>query len=65
MFSIASIIFFIFTILYAGFSAAIIYHLKQYTIPQHYAPRIVVPFFLAVSGILWLMSLLFLFRFPS
>lgn len=64
MFIFASIIFIIFTALYGLFAAAILYHLKQYTLPDHPAPRIVTSAFLFLSVLFWLFSVTFLLKIP-
>lgn len=64
MFTIALVIFIIFTLIYLLFTGAILYHLKQYTLPWHYAPRLVTGIFFLFSGILWLLALYFLFQIP-
>jgi len=57
-------IFIIFSLVFGFFSAAIIYHLKQYTLPKNPAPKIVVSSFLFLAGIFWLFALTFLFKIP-
>lgn len=64
MFLISLGIFVIFSIIYAFFSAAIIYHLKQYTLPKHPAPKIILSSFLFLTGIFWLFAITFLFKIP-
>lgn len=60
--SYASLIFIIFTALYILAAAAVIYHLKEYALPGYRAPKIVTAVFLALSGILWLSGLVFVFQ---
>ena len=64
MFAPASIIFIIFTLLYGLLTAAIIYHLRQYTLPGHTTPRMVLTIFLFLASLLWLFALFFLFQIP-
>lgn len=64
MFSIAVAIFIVFTVLYGLFAGAIIYHLRQYTLPGHPAPRVVIIIFLFLSSLFWLFALTFLFKIP-
>lgn len=65
MFLIAAVLFTVFSIFYALFSAAVIYHLKQYILPQQPFVRLVIAVFLFVSGLFWFLSLYFLFKIPS
>lgn len=65
MFLIAFAFFLVFTILYALFSAAIIYHLRQYTLPEHPAPRVVIVLFCFISSLFWLFALTFLIKIPK
>ena len=60
VFIVSAIIFIVFTIIYAAFSAAIIYHLKQYTIPGHKTAPLVITIFLFLSGLFWLFGIYFL-----
>lgn len=62
MFFIALIIFILFTLVYLFFTGAILYHLKQYTLPRHYGPKIATTVFFFLSGILWLLALYLLFK---
>lgn len=64
MFYIATVIFMIFTALYALASSAVIYHLKQYTVPQYHAPGIIITFFILLSLSFWLSALYFLMQIP-
>lgn len=61
---IAGSIFFAFTITYALLSAAVFYHLFQYTLPGWTAARIVVPIFLVLSAALFLLTVYFFFGTP-
>lgn len=62
---IAILVFFIvFTVLYVLFAAAIIYHLRQYTLPGHPTSKIVISIFLFLATLFWLFSLTFLFKIP-
>lgn len=62
MFITAVIIFILFTSLYALFAAAIIYHLRQYTLPGRHVPHIVMVIFLFLSALFWLFALYFLIK---
>lgn len=64
MFLIALVIFILFSILYFLFSAAILYHLYQYTLPGYPSPRIITIIFVFLSVLFWLFSLTFLFKIP-
>lgn len=64
MFSTAVTIFVVFTALYGLFAGSIVYHLRQYTLPGHPAPRIVVTVFMFLSVLFWLFALTFLFKIP-
>lgn len=59
-----SIFFILFTVVYALFAAAILYHLRQYTLSDHPAPRVFTALFLVLASLLWLLSLYFLFSIP-
>ena len=64
MFFIATLIFIIFTALYTLASSAVIYHLKQYTVPQYHAPGVIIMFFILLSLSFWLSALYFLMQIP-
>ena len=64
MFYILSIIFILFTLFFGFFVSAIIYHLKQYTLPKHPLPRLVTFLFLFFSTAFWLFALYFLLKIP-
>lgn len=51
-------------LLYLLFASAILYHLRQYTLPRHPTPQIVVGLFFLVSLMGWASALFFLFRIP-
>ena len=65
MFWAGVIIFVAYTTLYALAGAAVIYHLKQYTLADNPAPALVIHFFLGMSVFLWLAAIFFLFLLPS
>lgn len=65
MFTIVAVIFVLFTVLYGLFASALIYHLRQYTLPGYPLPRIVMTAFLFLSGLFWLFALYFLFKIPA
>lgn len=65
MFAIAAVIFIIFTLVYALSSAAIIYHLLQYSLPGYHVPHLVIAMHILISLIFWLISLVFLLRIPA
>lgn len=58
----ASLIFIIFTAFYILLSIAVVYHLKQYTLPGHRAPRMATAVFFSLAGVLWIAALILLFR---
>lgn len=62
MFLAATTVFAVFTVFYGFFAAAILYHLKQYTLPGHPLPRIISGIFLFLSILFWLFALTFLFK---
>lgn len=64
MFLLGAAIFAIFTVGYGILSAAILYHLHQYTLPRHPFPRVVTTVFIFLSAFFWLSALVFLFRIP-
>lgn len=65
MFIIASLIFIIFGVFYALFSSAIIYHLRQYTLPGYPAPRLIIALFLTLSVLLGGLAFYFLWHIPK
>ena len=65
MFLIALIIFIVFTLFFGLLSAAIIYHLKQYTLPGQTLPRLVISLFLFFTILFWLFALYFLLKIPA
>lgn len=65
MFYGAAAVFILFTLLYALFSAAVVYHIRQYDLPDYPAPRIVLVSFFFLSALFWLFSTYFLFQIPS
>lgn len=64
MFAIAATFFVVFTALYGLASASVYYHLRQYTLPGHPAPKIIVGIFFFLSALFWLFSLTFLLKIP-
>lgn len=58
------VFFIVFTVLYVLFAAAIIYHLRQYTLSEHPASKVVISVFLFLAALFWLFSLTFLFKIP-
>lgn len=64
MFFIATIFFVIFTAGYALAAAAVIYHLRQYTLPGHKGPQTAISIFIFLSFFFWLLALYFLFTLP-
>lgn len=65
MFLVALAIFILFSLIYLLLSAAIFYHLGQYTLPGHPAPRIITIIFVFLSLLFWLFGITFLFKIPS
>lgn len=65
MFILTAIAFGLFTILYGLFASAILYHLRQYTLPGRPAPHIIIIVFLFLSGLFWLFGLYFLMKLPA
>ncbi len=61
LFYAAAAFFALFSVIYAAFVAAILYHVNHYTLPDRPAPRIIIKTFLILSGILWCAALYFLF----
>ena len=57
--------FIIFTLIYALFMAAVVYHIRQYTLPEKHLPRLVTTAFIFLSGLFWLFALYFLFKIPK
>lgn len=57
-------IFIIFIGLWIFFTAAVIFHLRKYTLPGWSAPKLVLPIFFVLSAILFLFALYFFFRIP-
>ena len=64
MFIVAALILIVFSLIFGLFSAAIFYHLYQYTLPGHPSPRIITGIFIALSVLFWLLALFFLFKIP-
>lgn len=64
MFYIAALIFIIFTIFYVLAASAVVYHLKQYTVPQYHAPGVMITIFILLSLAFWISALYFLFQIP-
>lgn len=65
MFAVSFVFFILFTLGYGFASAAVIYHLRQYTLSEYPAPRRAASLFIFLSILLWLFALLFLFNIPS
>lgn len=65
MFVVVSLIFLIFTGLYALLAFAIFYHLSQYTIEGYRAPKFVAALFIIPSSVLWVFALYFLLQIPK
>lgn len=64
VFFIAAIAFALFSLLYFIVAAAIIYHLRVFSLPGHIAPYVISTAFTAISCLLWLAGLIFLLRLP-
>lgn len=62
MFPLLSIIFLLFTLLYAVFTGSVIYHFRVFVLPSQKFARIIVPIFVIVSALLWLSALYFLMQ---
>lgn len=62
MFLIASIIFLVFSVFYGFFSAAILYHLRHYTLPDRPLPRVMTGIFVFLSLLFWFFAITFLFK---
>lgn len=61
----AAIIFFVlFSLFYGALASAIVYHLKQYLIPDHSFPRLITGVFIFLSLLFWLFALYFLLKIP-
>lgn len=65
MFLIALAVFITFTLFFGLLSSAIIYHLKQYTLPGSILPRLAIFLFLFFTILFWLFALYFLFKVPA
>lgn len=65
MFLIALVIFIIFTVFSGLLSSAVIYHLKQYVLPDSTLPRLMISLFLFFAILFWLLALYFLFKIPA
>lgn len=63
-FTLASLFFGAFTLGYVLFAFAIVYHLRQYTLPGSHLPALVISLFGFLSGLLWLFGLYFLLTIP-
>ena len=64
MFFTALIILVLFLIIYSALSGAVLYHLRQYIVPNATAPQRVIKIFLFLSGLFFLFSVYFLFHIP-
>lgn len=58
MFFILVIFFILFTLGYAAFAWAVIYHFQEYAIPGHRGPTIITMVFAAFSGVAWIYALI-------
>lgn len=59
------IFFGLFTLVYGLFSGAIIYHLRQYTLPGFPASKIIISLYIFLSVLFWFFSLTFLLKIPA
>lgn len=64
IFLIAAIAFALFSLLYFIVAAAIIYHLRAFSLPGHIAPYVISTAFTGISITLWFAALFFLFQLP-
>lgn len=64
VFFIAAIAFALFSLLYFIVAAAIIYHLRAFSLPGHISPYVVTLIFAITSIPLWFLALFFLFQLP-
>lgn len=58
MFFLLAIFFILFTLGYAAFAWAVMYHFKEYTPPHSHTTEIVAIAFAALSGIAWVYALI-------
>lgn len=65
MFLITLVIFIVFTLFFGLLSSAIIYHLRQYTLPGSILPRLAIFLFLFFTILFWLFALYFLLKIPT
>ncbi|OGZ44310.1 MAG: hypothetical protein A3J55_03370 [Candidatus Ryanbacteria bacterium RIFCSPHIGHO2_02_FULL_45_17b] len=63
MFSIALILYSIFIVGYGALAAALVYHVRTYTIPEDSLHTFIIPF-LTLSLVLIILSLYFFLRIP-
>lgn len=64
MFIIAFAVFLLFLIADAALSAAVIYHLRQYTMPDWNAARIAVPAYIALAALFAILAMYELWNLP-
>ncbi|MBI3442590.1 MAG: hypothetical protein HY007_02390 [Candidatus Sungbacteria bacterium] len=64
IFYLAAGAFAFFSLVYVAVAAAIIYHLRAFSISGRIAPHIAIVSFTIASIALWLLALFFLFRIP-
>lgn len=65
MFKIFLGFFLAFTLVYALFTSALIYHIKEYSLPGKPLPKLILTVFIFLSGLSWLFALYFLLKIPS
>lgn len=59
------VFFVLFSTCYALFSGAVMYHLRQYTLPGHTLPNLVTTIFIFLSLLFWFFALLSLINIVS
>lgn len=64
MFKIFLGLFVAFTLVYALFMSALVYHIKEYSLPGKHVPKLIMTVFVFLSGLSWLFALYFLFKIP-
>lgn len=62
LFSIFAIAFLVFWVLYILFTASMIYHINQFSVPGHRVSKTISLIFIILSSLLFLLSSFFLFE---
>ncbi|MBI4224855.1 MAG: hypothetical protein HY617_00845 [Candidatus Sungbacteria bacterium] len=64
IFYLAAGAFALFSMAYLAIAGSIIYHLRTFSLPGRTSSYIISTVFMVVSGLLWIIGLIFLFRLP-